>query len=244
MQDKAKFSNIYEDGSYSSAYAQMAFPGTYYLAYRDLPQIISSHIKGHRALDFGCGAGRSTRFLQRLGFDVEGIDISEEMLIQARAADPAGDYRRIGDGDVHQLEKEAYDFILSAFTFDNIPTLKKKIELFSGLGDSLNHDGRLVNLVSSPDIYLNEWVSFSTKDFPDNRTAVNGDIVRIVVTHLTDQRPVEDILWTEAAWRQVYAKAALEVVASYRPLANAGEPFAWVNETRIAPWVIYVLRRL
>jgi len=244
VQDKSKFSNIYVDASYASAYAQMAFPGTYYLAYRDIPQIISTHITGRRALDFGCGAGRSTRLLQRLGFNVLGIDISEEMITQARAADPDGDYRLIGDGDVRQLEKKAYDLILAAFTFDNIPTLIKKIELFSGLGDSLNRDGRVINLVSSPDIYLNEWTSFSTRDFPENRAAANGDIVRIVVTDLSDQRPVEDILWTDDAWRQVYARAGLEVVEALRPLAINSEPFEWINETRIAPWAIYVLQRL
>jgi hypothetical protein len=31
-------------------------------------------------------------------------------------------------------------------------------------------------------------------------------------------------------------------VAEHRPLGREDEPFAWVNETRIAPWVIYVLR--
>jgi len=49
--------------------------GTYYLAYRDLPALIQQHVPGRRALDFGCGAGRSTRFLQRLGFQVFGADI-------------------------------------------------------------------------------------------------------------------------------------------------------------------------
>jgi len=28
----------------------------------------------------------------------------------------------------------------------------------------------------------------------------------------------------------------------FQPLAKGDEPYPWVNETRIAPWVIYVLR--
>jgi hypothetical protein len=43
-------------------------------------------------------------------------------------------------------------------------------------------------------------------------------------------------------YREVYAKASLEVVETCKPLANGNEPFQWINETRIAPWTIYVLK--
>ena len=36
----------------------------------------------------------------------------------------------------------------------------------------------VVVIVSAPELYLHEWVSFSTKDFPENRTAGDGDRVR------------------------------------------------------------------
>jgi acetylornithine/succinyldiaminopimelate/putrescine aminotransferase len=57
-----------EDKTRAEAYAKLEFPGTYYLAYRDLPEIIRKHVKERAAIDFGCGTGRSTRFLQRMGF--------------------------------------------------------------------------------------------------------------------------------------------------------------------------------
>jgi hypothetical protein len=34
-------------------------------------------------------------------------------------------------------------------------------------------------VVSSPVIYVNEWASFSTKAFPENRTAKSGERVLI-----------------------------------------------------------------
>jgi len=84
------FSNVYEDPARASAYGQLEFPGTYYLAFRDLPELIARHVVGRRGLDFGCGAGRSTRFLKRLGFDVLGVDISASMIEQAQSVDPSG----------------------------------------------------------------------------------------------------------------------------------------------------------
>ena len=49
------FSNVYDDTERAKAYAALEFPGTYYLAYRDLPAIISQyvaqHVSGREALD-------------------------------------------------------------------------------------------------------------------------------------------------------------------------------------------------
>ena len=237
----AEFSNVYDDKARADAYATMEFPGTYYLAYRDLPAILAQHVQGTKALDFGCGAGRSTRFLRGLGFEALGVDIAQPMLDRAREHDPRGTYRLVPDGDLNGLAAETYDLVLCSFTFDNIPTMERKVALFRSLGQRLRRGGRILNLVSAPEIYLHEWASFSTRDFPENRTARSGDTVRIVMLDVDDRRPVEDILWSDEDYAEVYRRARLAVVKSYRPLANPSEPYPWVNETTVAPWVIYVL---
>ncbi|MEW6367147.1 MAG: class I SAM-dependent methyltransferase [Acidobacteriota bacterium] len=238
-----EFTNCYEDARRADAYARLDFPGTYYLAYRDLPEILSKHARGMKALDFGCGTGRSTRFLTRCGFDAVGVDIASDMLARAREIDPQGDYRLVGDGDLGQLNGRSFDLVLSAFTFDNVPTMEKKIRILQEIRRVLTDGGVFVSLVSSPEIYTHEWASFSTRDFPENRSARSGDMVRIVVTDLDDSRPTEDVVCSDEDYRQAYKRAGLEVVAVYRPLAREDEPYAWVNETRIAPWVIYVLEK-
>ena len=235
------FRNVYDDLARSEAYATLEFPGTYFLAFRDLPAIIRAHVEGRKAVDFGCGAGRSTRFLRDLGFEAVGVDIAEPMLARARARDPQGDYRLLGEQGVRDIGAGAYDVVLSAFTFDNIPTRERKVALFRDLEALLRPGGRIVNLVSAPAIYVNEWASFSTRDFPANRAARCGDEVRIVMLDVADRRPVVDILWTDEGYRDVYAQAGLEAIASYRPLGRRDEPHAWVSEERIAPWVIDVL---
>jgi ubiquinone/menaquinone biosynthesis C-methylase UbiE len=242
-EDSLGFSNSYEDAKRAEAYAKLEFPGTYYLAYRDLPAIIVEHVKGKRALDFGCGAGRSTRFLERLGFETVGVDISEDMLKKARERDSWGDYRLIGEGDFSQFRDGTFDLVLSAFTFDNVPTMEKKVRNFREIRRLLKSEGKIVNLVSSPEIYTHEWASFSTKDFPENKHAKSGDKVRIIQMDLEDKRPVVDVVWTDESYQMVYKAAGLAVVKKYEPLAKEDEPYRWVNETKIAPWVVYVLKK-
>jgi ubiquinone/menaquinone biosynthesis C-methylase UbiE len=202
------FSNSYEDAKRAEAYSKLEFPNTYYLAYRDLPEIISNHVRGTNALDFGCGTGRSTRFLRNLGFNTVGVDISEDMLEKARETDPEGDYRFTCDGDFSQFRHKTYDPVLSAFTFDNVPTMEKKVRIFRELRKLLKTEGRLVNLVSSPEMYTHEWASFSTKGFPENKHAKSGDRVRIVQTDTEDKRPVEGTIWTPKCYRSLQESRA------------------------------------
>jgi SAM-dependent methyltransferase len=224
------FTNVYNSETRTRAYATLEFPGTYSLAFRDLSELIRRYGSGTRALDFGCGTGRSTRFLRDLGFAVTGVDISEPMLNQARVLDPAGDYRLVCDA--------------AAFTFDNIPTGAAKADALSRLRRVLAPNGVLVLVVSSSAIYINEWASFSTKDFPENRDARDGDRVRIVMLDVPDRRPVEDVFCTDASYRRLFENAALKLREMRNPLATGEEAIRWVSETTISPWTIYTLSHL
>ncbi len=239
-----EFRNDYEDLGRAAAYDQLQFANTYQLAFRDLPTLYSNHVAGDRALDFGCGTGRSTRFLKHLGFDVIGVDISTEMVAVARRNDPGEDYRVIEDGGFGTLPCGTFDLIQSAFTFDNIPGREHKIRLFRELGRLLTPMGRLVNIVSTPEMYLHEWVTFTTRDYPENRNARCGDVVHIRTVDYSDPRPVADILWTDAGYRDVYHQARLECLRYELPLARGDEGIDWVTENEVAPWAIYVLGRL
>lgn len=235
------FSNVYADTQRAAAYAKLEFPGTYYLAYRDLPAIIDEHVTGRRALDFGCGAGRSTRFLTRLGFETIGVDVSADMIRLAGSIDPAGRYELVGDGEFAAVEDARFDLIFSGFAFDNIPGVDHRRDLLLGLRRLLSDTGRIVLLGSRPEIYFHEWASFTTKDYPENRDAKSGETVRIIMKDVEDKRPVVDLIWSHEDYLALFAAASLDLVGHYTPLARADEPYAWITETSIAPWMIYVL---
>lgn len=242
--DAARFANTYEDPERAAAYAGVEFTGTYHLAVRDLPSLIARHVRGGRALDFGCGAGRSTRFLKGLGFEVVGVDVSPAMLDRARERDPDGRYELIAegpDGLADVAPAGSLDLVFCAYPFDNIPGRANRARILGALARLLKPDGRTIVIASSPELYRHEWLSFTTAAFPENRRAGSGDPVRIVIKDVPDARPVPDFLWTDDDYRAMAAAAGLEVFETARPLGRPDEPFAWVTETTVAPWAIHVM---
>jgi ubiquinone/menaquinone biosynthesis C-methylase UbiE len=233
--------NVYDDADRARAYADLEFPGTYYLAFRDLPALLRKYASGTRALDFGCGTGRSTRFLREMAFEVIGVDVSEIMLNHARGRDPSGDYRLVADGSLAGLGTGTFDVILAAFTFDNTPTDRQKTSALREFRRLLAPRGCVLVLVSAPAIYWHEWASFSTRDYPANLTARDGDSVHIVMLDVPDRRPVVDVMCSDSHYRELFESVGLSVVDTRAPLASGAEPVQWVSETRISPWNVYVL---
>ena len=42
-------------------------------------------------------------------------------------------------------------------------------------------------------------------------------------------------------YENILKESGLRILAKYEPLGKEDEPYDWINETKIAPWVIYVL---
>ena len=59
-----------------------------------------------------------------------------------------------------------------------------------------------------------------------------------------DQRPVEDIFWTEIDYQKLFSKAELEIEAIYKPLGKEDEPYQWISEKKKAHWIIFVLKKM
>lgn len=195
-------------------------------------------------MNFGCGTGRSSRFLKQLGFNVIGIDISKDMLEIARNLDPRGDYRLVSNGNYDNLGINQFDIVQSIFTFDNIPGWDNRTNILIGLSHLMKETGRMICLDSTPELYINECASFTTKYFPENRMAKTGDTVRCIMLDVEDKRPVEDIFWTVEDYIKLFDLAGLEIEATYKPIGYDHEQVEWVSEKEIAPWMIFVLKKL
>jgi SAM-dependent methyltransferase len=237
--------NQYNDQIRADSYAKLGITNGYYLAYRDLPNLISKYRLSGLALDYGCGTGRSTRFLRDHGFSTIGVDIAEAMIMKARDLDPQGDYHVIEPGDLRNFPATAFDFVLSNMPFDNIPTMSEKVRTLLEIARVLKPGGTKILVAASHDLYLKEWVSWSSADFPENRLAKAGDPVKVAITDLGDRRIVEDTLWTEDAYRETFKSTPLQLLEILRPIVRSHDPYQceWVSERTHAPFVIFVLRK-
>jgi len=113
-----------------------------------VPALLNRHVNGKKALDYGCGPGRSTRFLKNLGFDTVGVDISKEMLSKAAQQDESGEYLHIRSGQL-PFKNNSFDLVFSSFVFLEVATFNGIAEILREIKRVLNPDGSMV-LVTGP----------------------------------------------------------------------------------------------
>jgi SAM-dependent methyltransferase len=65
-----------------------------------------------RVADLGCGTGTLSRLLTDEGFDVDGLDLSPEMIVRARHKVPEARFV-VGDAAEPSLPTDTYDVVLS-----------------------------------------------------------------------------------------------------------------------------------
>jgi len=237
--------NPYDDDARALAYARVGIENTYYLAYRDLPGLFAKYGASGAALDYGCGTGRSTRFLRDQGFSVVGVDIAGVMIAKARDQDPEGQYQLIAPGDLRLFADASFDVVVSEMPFDSIPTMAAKVATLNEISRVLKPGGLKILVAASHELYLREWISWSTSEFPENRLAKSGDPVRVVINDLGDRRIVEDTLWTEEAYHDTFSRTSLRLVETIRPIARPDDTHRrdWISERDHAPFVIFVLKK-
>ena len=190
------FRNVYADATRAEAYAQLDFPGTYFLAFRDLGEIVAPARRR--------SAGDRLRLRRR---PVDAVPASSRLRRRGRrhlgGHGPQGPRDRPGGrlpahraGRLRAASPREPRTSSSRRSPSTTSPRPRRSRTSCGLARLLAPAGRIVSLVSTPEIYTHEWASFSTRDFPENREAKSGDVVRIVMTDVPDRRPVEDVVCT------------------------------------------------
>src|SRR4051812_15549079 len=99
---------------------------------------------GRRLLDVGCGTGTHSALLAERGYDVTAIDLSPDMVEQAKAKakSPA---MEVVCGDVTELEVGPFSACISLFNVVNcLATLDDAIAFFGAIADRLEGGGVLL----------------------------------------------------------------------------------------------------
>jgi ubiquinone/menaquinone biosynthesis C-methylase UbiE len=101
VQDLNKVENMYD--TVAKEYAEI-FSGEHEKKPKDQEILyrFSQEVKARRPIwDFGCGPGQTSKYLKDLGIEVSGLDLSENILEQARTIHPEIGFRK---GNILELE--------------------------------------------------------------------------------------------------------------------------------------------
>jgi SAM-dependent methyltransferase len=90
--------------------------------------LLPESLRGQRVLDMACGFGRASRYLARRGAEVTGLDLSSNMLAQARrseAEDPLGIGYVMGDATrTDWWDRDPYDGVVCNMALMDIDDLE------------------------------------------------------------------------------------------------------------------------
>jgi ubiquinone/menaquinone biosynthesis C-methylase UbiE len=226
-------------GKFAKAYSELGIEGTYYLAYRDLPSVLKRHVTGKKALDYGCGAGRSTRFLKSLGFEVSGVDISRDMIKEALLHDKDGTYYHIKSGFT-PFKDSTFDVIFSTMVFVEIPSKDEMTKILREFKRVLKDSGTVVIVTKTKEGYNGNWVSFNC-DFPENKKLNSGDRAKVHIK--CSEIVLYDYFWTESDYKNAFSDSGFKVIESLKPMPKGNEGYDWLDELKHSRWVIYVLKK-
>ena len=211
--------------------------GTGLLAFKGLNKVLSKEKKGINALDFGCGIGRSSRFLKRRGYNVHGVDISKKLLSQARKKNDGIEYIHLSDL-TNKERPHQYNLILLSFVLMEIPSKDEITDILIKLKKFLTKNGEIIIITASNNFYTSNWLSIDT-NYLQNKQALSGDVVKV---YLRDYNlEINDYLWLEQDCESCFEKADLNVINKTALLGSNDDNKNWKDEYVKSPFIIYTL---
>lgn len=231
-----------------------AYARYYDLLYRDKDYgaeaaYVASHLPaGACILELGCGTGAHAEHLARMGFSVDGVDLSETMLDRARARKaglPPGIAARLSfsHGDIRSVRTgKAYDAVLALFHVMSYQTGNDDLQ--AAFGTAAAH------LSSGGSFLFDYWYGPAVlTQRPEPRTRLLEDeLIRVTRQAQPELRPNENLV--EVGYRvQIVEKAsgATEEVREAHRMRYLFEPelalfastddwaglvtFAWLKKT-------------
>ena len=206
---------------------------TYQIGYDAVAQLLGD-LSGKTFLDFGCGTGRSARFLKELGAQhVYAVDHDQNMIDQALSQElDSVTFLRI-DSAI-PLPDTSIDGAVSMNVFIEIRTLGAMTRACAEIARTLRAGTAFVLESSSPMAFGHAFRSFS---YPHAGPLQSGDRTPCIVAAPGGQFVIEDTYWTEDDYVDAIEQAGLAVTTIDYPRPR--NPAAWsTDEAFIPPCIV------
>jgi len=126
---------------------------------------------GARILDLGCGYGRISIELARMGYRVVGLDFSDDLLEIARQlARDQGVRVDFVQGDMRQLDyRHQFNAVVSWGTSFGFFSDKENEQVLQLVSQALTEDGKLLLDLHNRDAYIRKYVGTSEYDYESHK---------------------------------------------------------------------------
>lgn len=209
-----------------------------YLAFRDLPEILAP-FKHRRALDFGCGAGRSTGFLAELEIEALGYDRSPAMIQEAKRGSAALSF-------LNSLEEVSalapFDLVFSSFMVCTIPTSVQLEQVFQEISVQLASSGKAVIVTTNPDFYFRPYLNCINYP-PSNLSEIRSGL-QVQIELLPERVQLLDTIWFANDLERAANRAGLALERTHMPLGRETDGVLWLSETEHPPFAIYQFKKV
>jgi glyoxylase-like metal-dependent hydrolase (beta-lactamase superfamily II)/SAM-dependent methyltransferase len=228
----------YTDGN-AELYGSLGIEGTTYQIGFDAVATLLGDIRGKTFLDFGCGTGRSARFLKQLGAQhVYAVDHDQNMIDQALSQELAGVTVLRIDGPI-PLPDASVDGVVCMSVFIEIRTRDAMRGACTEIARTLRPGAPFILESSSPVAFGHAFRSYS---YPPAGPLRSGETTPCVVNAPGGQFVIEDTYWTEDDYVDAIEQAGLTVTTIDYPLPR--DPAAWfTDEASIPPCIIIEARK-
>lgn len=109
----------------------------------DIRMPLFENTKDKTALDFGCGPGRMVLRMSNLFKRVDGVDISQRLLDEAKKLCPNSNFYLSSGTDLGGVQKNEYDFVFSTIAMQHIAVRSFRLKILEEINRSLKVDGKI-----------------------------------------------------------------------------------------------------
>jgi 2-polyprenyl-3-methyl-5-hydroxy-6-metoxy-1,4-benzoquinol methylase len=198
------------------------------LGYRVVKEFLGD-VNGKKVLDYGCGTGTFSRFLQSQGAVVTGVDVSENMIKTAQSRNSVTiDYYTIADNGLDFLDNSVFDFVVSNFVLCTLPS-KHEISLILAQIYRVLKEGGMFVLMNS------NWDKSNGKEFVSFRleyctNLVPGHPVTAIIKSTPPIR-LHDYFWPIDEYRKILVEAGFRINGQREEIAE-NEDHPWLDEKK------------
>lgn len=211
---------------FDTNYYHLLYDGRDMAEAEDFLDRLAEHLKipaNSRIVDIGCGRGRHSIYLNKLGFDVTGIDLAGKSIDEARKFENEGlhFYRH----DNRNVFKEAYfDYAFNLFTsFGYLETRKDLLKQLIRMRDNLKVSGIFVldyfnsETVKECDFVKQHLIKNDISFEIEKRVEGHQVIKTIEVEDAGKSSAFQEVvhLITEKEFRELFSDAGLEILHTF-----------------------------